>query len=239
MQRGAFPSSDPGIHLLVIRNSRSRLEPLIQELQQVGFVLKEFVDPKQGVHAAIEGGFDLVLIERSLDCSSGLDIVQDIRHQSAIPLILLTEHSDDTERTLCLELGADDILEPPGSRELAARIRAILRRAPTQRDTLHLAAFLQAGPLQLWPQQRRAHWHGCELTLTSTEFSLLEILVRQQGQPVSKHHLSIAILSRPYQRQDRTIDMHVSNLRQKLGQLDRDSTWIQTIHGVGYLWSQH
>ena len=211
---------------------------LIDALSSNGFNVREMTDAPAGIQAALDGAFELLLVERSMPGTSGLDALRQIRRHSSVPVMLLAQDSDELERVLCLELGADDILEQPGSRELIARMRAILRRTGANDPTASIGEYIEAGPLKLWPHRRRAHWFQGDLPLTSTEFSLLELLVRESGRAVSKKRLSDEVLSRPYQRHDRTIDVHVSNIRHKLGQRGDNSEWIQTIRGVGYLWAR-
>lgn len=175
---------------------------------------------------------DFVILDRNLP-AGGLDALRRIRQYSPVPLLLLADNGDEIERVLCLELGADDVVPPHCSpREIVARMRAILRRV--QQPVPAPVEMLQAGPLQLWPQKRSALWQGRELALTSTEFSLLEVLARHQGHAVSKPVLSEQALARPFRRHDRTIDVHISNIRQKLGSRADGGDWIQTVRGLGY-----
>ena len=134
-----------------------------------------------------------------------------------------------------LESGADDYVPKPCTpRELIARIKAILRRSEITRQQQQDETVIQTGPLQLWPQQRKAIWFDTALELTSTEFSLLESLARNAGQIVSKNALSEAALGRPLARFDRSIDVHMSSIRHKLGQQQDGHSYIQTVRGKGY-----
>lgn len=227
----------PSARLLYLHSESTATTAMLSELRQHGFSVTDTQDPASAIAAAFNGTYDLVLVTHDQTCLSGADAVRALRRHSNLPVILLTQHSDELERILCLELGADDILEQPSSRELIARIRAILRRIAYCHQSTGFDEWLQSGPLQLWPRKRAAHWHHVDPGLTSTEFSLLELLVRQQGRPVSKRMLSSAALGRPYQRADRTVDVHISNIRRKLGSKPDGGDWIQTIRGVGYLWA--
>ena len=124
--------------------------------------------------------------------------------------------------------------KPCTPRELAARIRAILRRTHAAEGIDELPATIESGPLRLFPRQRRAEWAGKPLDLTSTEFSLLDALARNAGQPVSKDQLSEHALGRPLARFDRSIDVHVSSIRRKLGTMPDGRSWIQTVVRQGY-----
>jgi DNA-binding response OmpR family regulator len=148
---------------------------------------------------------------------------------------MLTAKGDGTDRIVGLELGADDYVPKPCTpRELVARIRAILRRAQVQESAKGASKPLAVGALTMWPEQRRAEWSGSALTLTSTEFNLLEVLARHAGRPVSKNELSEQALGRPLMRFDRSIDVHLSSIRRKLGALADGRSCIQTVHKQGY-----
>jgi two-component system OmpR family response regulator len=164
---------------------------------------------------------------------TGIEALTHIRKTSRVPVVMLTARGDDADRIAGLELGADDYVPKPCTpRELVARIRAILRR--TQPGAGDAAATIEAGPLKLSPGQRRAEWAGKPLDLTSTEFNLLEALARHAGQPVSKDTLSELALGRPLTRFDRSIDVHVSSIRRKLGTMPDGRSWIQTVVRQGY-----
>jgi len=139
------------------------------------------------------------------------------------------------DRIVGLELGADDYVPKPCTpRELVARIRAILRRTQSPTPASLPASVLTVGSLVMWPEKRSAEWNGEPLELTSTEFNLLEVLVRNAGRVVSKHELSEQSLGRPLARYDRGIDVHLSSIRHKLGSGGAGRSPIQTVRGVGY-----
>jgi DNA-binding response OmpR family regulator len=164
---------------------------------------------------------------------SGIEALGRIRLQSRIPVLMLTGKGDDIDRILGLELGADDYVPKPSSpRELAARIRAILRRTQTSAE---IPELLAVGLLTMYPQKRNAIWNGQPLELTSTEFNLLEVLVRNAGRVVNKNELSEAGLGRPLARFDRSIDVHISSIRQKLDVCSNGQSYIQTVRGRGYV----
>jgi DNA-binding response OmpR family regulator len=144
---------------------------------------------------------------------------------------MLTAKGDDVDRIVGLELGADDYLPKPcNPRELVARLRAVLRRsAPgSARETLRV------GEITIRSTERLAEWAGERVALTSTEFNLLETLARHAGRVVSKEEISERVLGHPLARYDRSVDVHVSNLRRKLGQLPDGRSPIQTVRGIGY-----
>lgn len=203
-------------------------------LRAEGFEVSTEYDGERGAVAALTGAYAIVVLDVMMPRVNGIEALRRIRQSSRIPVIMLTARGDDIDRVLGLELGADDYVPKPCTpRELVARIRAILRRAGT--DTLReTQAAITVGALCVRPEQRRAEWAGALLELTSTEFNLLEVLARSAGSPVSKQDLSEKGLGRPLARYDRSIDVHLSNLRAKLGQLSDARSPIQTVRGIGY-----
>lgn len=205
-------------------------------LSAEGFEVQAVHDGEAGAIEALSGKYAIVVLDVMMPRLGGVEALRRIRAQSRVPVIMLTARGDDIDRVLGLELGADDYVPKPCTpRELVARIRAILRRAGEGEPGHDAAAGpVTVGPLCVRPEQRRAEWAGQLLDLTSTEFNLLEVLARQAGSPVSKQELSEAGLGRPLTRYDRSIDVHVSNLRHKLGLLADGRSPIQTVRGIGY-----
>jgi two-component system OmpR family response regulator len=178
--------------------------------------------------ARLAPGFQIVVLDVMMPRLDGIEALRRIRQASRVPVIMLTARGDDVDRIVGLELGADDYVPKPCTpRELAARLRAILRRTQPQAAEGPLAV----NDLVLWPEKRRAEWKGRALELTSTEFNLLEVLMRNAGRAVSKKELSEAGLGRPLARFDRSIDVHLSSIRHKLGE---GAALIHTVRGVGY-----
>ena len=211
------------------------LSDLLREyLQREGLDTDAVHDGAGGVARALDGGYDIVVLDVMMPGLDGVEALRRIRLASRVPVLMLTARGDDVDRIVGLELGADDYVPKPCTpRELAARLRAILRRArPAEAGAADEP--LAAGPLSLWPGKRLARWRGETLSLTSTEFSLLEVLARQAGRVVGKAELSEQALGRPLARFDRSIDVHVSSLRQKLGQRGDGRSWIETVRGRGY-----
>jgi len=212
------------------------LSDLLREyLQREGFDTDAVHDGAAGIERVLEGGYDIVVLDVMMPKVDGVEALRRIREASGVPVLMLTAKGDDVDRIVGLELGADDYVPKPCTpRELAARVRAILRRARSGESGPSADEALVAGPLSLWPGRRRALWRGEALALTSTEFGLLEVLARKAGRVVSKSELSEQALGRPLARFDRSIDVHVSSLRQKLGQRDDGRSWIETVRGRGY-----
>ncbi len=221
--------------VLLVDDDVELSELLREYLQREGFDTDAVHDGESGVERALGGSYDIVVLDVMMPGLDGVAALRRIRTASRVPVLMLTARGDDVDRIVGLELGADDYVPKPCTpRELAARLRAILRRTHPGGEPGGADAPLSAGPLSLWPGRRLAHWHGEALALTSTEFSLLEALVRQAGRVVGKAELSEQALGRPLARFDRSIDVHVSSLRQKLGQRDDARSWIETVRGRGY-----
>ena len=212
------------------------LSGLFQDyLEEEKFQVRTADTATAGLQLALQGEFDIVILDVMLPDMSGTEVLKAIRKQSHVPILMFTAKGDDVDRIMGLESGADDYVPKPCTpRELIARIKAILRRSEITRQQQQDESVIQTGPLQLWPQLRKALWFDSALELTSTEFSLLETLARNAGQVVSKNALSEAALGRPLARFDRSIDVHMSSIRHKLGQQEDGHSYIQTVRGKGY-----
>jgi DNA-binding response OmpR family regulator len=211
-------------------------EMLTEYLEREGFGATAVPDGEAGVRHALSGEYGIVVLDVMMPRLNGIEALRRIRAQdSRIPVLMLTARGDDVDRIVGLELGADDYVPKPCTpRELVARIRAILRRTQLQEPASPPSGPLTVGGLTLWPEKRSAEWNGAPLELTSTEFNLLEVLVRNAGRVVSKQELSEQGLGRPLARYDRGIDVHLSSIRHKLGLDGAGRSPIQTVRGVGY-----
>lgn len=222
-------------NILLIDDDTDLVQLLRDYLSRDGFVVTAANNAADGIAEALSGRHAIAVLDVMLPQTSGLDVLRRIRRDSALPVLMLTARGDDADCVAGLELGADDyVAKPCTPRTLAARLRAILRRATPGTDSGHSSGPLSCGALRMWPQQRRVQWHGSPLALTSTEFSLLELLLRHAGRPVSKAELSEHALGRPLGKHDRSIDMHMSSVRRKLGTLADGRSRIQTVHRIGY-----
>ncbi len=206
-----------------------------QYLEREGFQAKAVHDGESGAAEALTGQYAIAILDVMMPRMNGLETLRRIRASSRLPILMLTARGDDTDRIVGLELGADDyVTKPCTPRELTARIRAILRRSNGLPQDTGDAIPLVVGQLTMWPDQRRTAWAGATIELTSTEFNLLEVLVRHAGRPVSKNTLSEQGLGRPMARFDRNIDVHLSSLRRKLGNLSDGRSCLQTVYRLGY-----
>ncbi|HPU51951.1 MAG TPA: response regulator transcription factor [Burkholderiaceae bacterium] len=225
--------------VLLIDDDRELASLLTEYLQQDGFETQAVHDGETGVTQALTGAHDIVVLDVMMPRLDGIEVLRRIRATSRVPVLMLTARGDDIDRIVGLELGADDYVPKPCTpRELAARLRAILRRVEESSKASVTGAPVVAGPLTLWPARRAAQWRGQPLELTGTEFNLLLVLARQAGQVVGRSELSEQGLGRPLARFDRSIDVHVSSLRQKLGPGPDGEPWIVTARGMGYQFVQ-
>ena len=223
-----------GEKVLLIDDDVVLVEMIRDYLTQDGFEVQTAHDGEAGVREALSGRYAIAVVDVMMPKINGIEALRLIRRDSELPIIMLTARGDDTDRIIGLELGADDYVPKPCTgRELSARIRAILKRVglPGQASQ----SSFQVGLLELWPEKRQANWAGNKVDLTSTEFGLLEVLVNHAGQIVSKESLSITALGRELNNFDRSIEVHLSNLRQKLGTLSDGKSCITTIIRKGYM----
>jgi DNA-binding response OmpR family regulator len=200
-------------------------------LEAEGLSVSVAHDGERVLGKIVDARAEIVVLDIMMPRVDGLEVLRQIRAESAIPVLMLTARGDEQDRIRGLDLGADDYMAKPCSPgELAARIRAILRRTGAQRD----AALLDSGPLTMDSVRRVALWRGEPLALTGMEFNILEVLAERSGRPVSRADLSQLGLGRPLAPYDRAIDVHVSAIRRKLGTLPGGRSPIQNLRGVGY-----
>jgi len=210
---------------------------LQQYLQAEGFSVDTAHDGEAALAKAAAGGFDLIVLDVMMPGKNGFDVLRELRAHALTPVLMLTARGDDIDSVLGLELGADDYLgKPCNPRVLSARIRAVLRRSEphSQEGESGAAETLQIGDLTLHTGARSVRSGDRPVELTSTEFGVLEALLREAGHVVSKSSLSERALGRRLASFDRSLDMHVSNLRRKLGALPGGEERIKTIRGAGY-----
>ncbi len=212
------------------------LSKLLEEyLQSEQFTLDAAHDGPGGLEKALSDRYAVVVLDVMLPGMSGLDVLKQLRQKTSVPVLMLTARGSELDRILGLELGADDYLPKPfNPRELVARLRAILRRtsgtATTAAHPVHLA------DVELHPESRSVICGGKSVTLTGAEFDLLYAFLRSPGKIISREDLTQAALGRPMSPMDRSIDVHVSNLRRKLGSYDGAQERIKAIRGSGYVY---
>lgn len=217
--------------ILVVEDDRRTAELLVELLGMAGFVAASVPYGEDAVERMHDAPYNLVLLDVNLPGMDGFDTCRALRAHSAVPIIMLTARGEPGDRVDGLETGADDYVPKPfDPRELVARVRAVLRRAPAGSDL-----SVADGHLRLEPAARRAWLDGELLDLTSTEFDLLRILASRPGQVVERTRLMELARGEAYGAFDRSIDVHVSSIRRKLGDDPRKPRFIQTVRGVGYL----
>ncbi|WP_219593008.1 response regulator transcription factor [Aeromonas salmonicida] len=200
-----------------------------------GFVTTHVLAGKSGVQHALSGNYVAVVLDIMLPDINGSEVLRQIRHDSMIPVIMLTAKGDNIDRVIGLEMGADDYVPKPCyPRELVARLRAVLRRVEPAPAPAGKGDGLRLAELTLSPATRQCHWQGEPLELTATEFNLLELLLRAPERVVSKDELSLHGLGRPREPYDRSVDVHICNIRQKLQALAGEAIGIETVRSIGY-----
>jgi DNA-binding response OmpR family regulator len=218
--------------VLIIDDDIELCELLSVRMSDEGFEIEAVHDGARGLERALSREHSLLVLDLMLPGMGGLDVLRRVREQSPIPVLILTARGEDIDRILGLELGADDYLPKPfNPRELIARIRAILRRSVRVAVGTHP---LIVGDLRLEPASRETRIEGRLLSLTSVEFDLLEMLMQHAGRIVTREELTEAVLGRKLGPFDRVIDVHVSNIRKKLGS-SQGVERIKAIRGSGYL----
>jgi len=220
-------------NILIADDDVELCELLREFFESEDFSVRLAHDGLAGLEAARQPGLDLVVLDIMMPQMNGLDVLRELRKESRLPVIMLTARGDDLDRILGLELGADDYVPKPcNPRELLARIRAVMRRAGSST----IQTILQCDDLELNQGNRTLQKNGEPVELTSTEFSILQSLLQHRGEVVSKRDLYVTALGREPVAHDRSVDMHVSNLRRKIGPDRAGENRIETIRGIGYLY---
>ena len=218
--------------VLIVDDDVELCELLVERLSTEGFTIDTVHNGPSGLERALSQEYALVVLDLMLPGMGGLDVLRRIRAQSSVPVLILTARGEDVDRILGLEIGADDYLPKPfNPRELIARIRAILRRTlrvPSETGPLIV------GDIRIDPASREARLQGAPLILTSVEFTLLQVLLQHAGHVVTREQLTETVLGRKLGPFDRVIDVHVSNVRKKLGS-NHGSERIKAVRGSGYL----
>jgi two-component system, OmpR family, response regulator RegX3 len=220
--------------ILMVEDEESITVPLAEALEREGFDTQVSGTVSEALELTERALPDLVLLDVMLPDGSGYDVCRRLRERSRVPIIMLTARGEETDRIVGLELGADDyVVKPFSAREVAARIRAVLRRADAE-GSAGRDGPLEVGPVQLDPDRRSASVEGQQLELTRKEFELLELLLREAGNVVSRERLIDEVWDVNWFGSTKTLDVHVSSLRRKLGDDSADPRFIHTLRGVGF-----
>ena len=216
--------------MLLIDDDTELCELMREFFAERGLMLEAVHDGRRGLGRAMSGDHDLILLDIMLPELDGLEVLRQLRRRSATPIIMLTARTAPMDRVAGLDAGADDYLPKPfGPEELLARIRAVLRRSGRLATPVDI---IEANGVRLVPGKREVLVDGLPVEMTTTEFDLLDLLVRSAGRVVSRQELTTVLYQRPSSPFDRVLDVHVSHLRRKLG---GRGELIRTVRGVGYL----
>lgn len=219
--------------VLVIDDDRDLINLLREYLATEGFAVDAAYDYASGLAGALDGEHELVVLDVMLPDGSGLELVKTVRESSRVPLLLLGASSETVDRIIGLQIGADDYLPKPFEpRELAARMHAILRRT---RDLPTNGHEIKVGDIALSTSRRAVRRAETIVELTAAEFNVLECLLRNVGSVVTRETLAERALGRPLAPFDRSVDVHVHNLRKKISAPPDDR--IKTIRGIGYIYT--
>jgi two-component system, OmpR family, response regulator len=221
-----------GLRVLLIDDDAAFTALLAEYLVGDGFACETASNPVEGLERALTERFDAIILDVMMPQMDGMEVLRRLRRETALPVLMLTAKGDSIDRIVGLELGADDYVpKPVHPRELAARLRNVLKRQTP--DASVQAREIRVGPLRLAPSSREAWVGEAALALTVSEFDLLLVLARRPGEVVTKDELFERALRRPREPYDRSVDVHVSNLRQKLGAAG-GGIEIETARALGY-----
>jgi two-component system response regulator CpxR len=227
--------------ILVIDDDEELCELLTEYLNPEGFDVETVHNSKQGIERALSGDHEFIVLDVMLPGISGFEVLRHIRAGSKIPVLMLTARGEDVDRIVGLEMGADDYLPKPfNPRELVARIRAIQRRIESgteEKAKTELPKQIIIGDIEMDSGAREVKRTGKTVELTAVEFDLLEMLMRTAGQIVPRRDLVKKVLGRGLDPYDRSIDVHISSLRKKLGHKIKGIERIKTVRGIGYLYA--
>ncbi len=221
--------------ILVIDTDDELTQKLSGYLALEGFEATIAKDGEHGLKLALSQSFDAIILDVLLPEKNGFELIEALREYSQTPVIFLTTRKDDIDRLIALDIGADDyLIKPCDPYELLARLRSTLRRTHTP---MHARPLIRYADITVDCTQHQVTLRGNPLELTNTEFKILEILIKSPGQAFSKEELTEYALGRKFTAYDRSIDVHISNLRHKLEHTPKGEPWIKTVRGFGYSFS--
>ncbi|HYG29347.1 MAG TPA: response regulator transcription factor [Allosphingosinicella sp.] len=232
------------VTIALVDDDRNILTSLSVALQSEGFVTRVYSDPEAALKALVENPPDLAVLDIKMPRMDGMELLRRLREKSAVPVIFLTSRDDELDEALGLAMGADDYIAKPFSqRLLIARIRAVLRRtelrdAPPGGEEEEPAQLIERGRLTLDPARHRVTWAGRDVTLTVTEFMILEALAQRPGMVKSRNQLMDVAYQDDIYVDDRTIDSHIKRMRRKFRAADDDFAAIETLYGIGYRFAE-
>lgn len=222
--------------LLLIDDDKELTQLINEYLTAEGFEVDMVHDGQQALDIPDPEKYAAIVLDVMLPVKSGFEVLKQLRKKCQTPVLMLTARGDTIDRVIGLEIGADDYLPKPcDPRELVARIRAVLRRAVPAATAQPAVERLTTEKLSLHLGSRSVSWNEIDVPLTGTEFSVLELLVRSAGQVISKDDMTEQALNRKLTPYDRSIDVHVSNIRKKLTQAGASKDLIINVRGAGYM----
>ena len=226
-------TSPPSPAILLVDDDVDLCALISDFLFQNGFKLESVHDGRSGLKRGLEGEFDLIILDVMLPVLEGFDVLRQLRKHSSVPVIMLTARTQQVDRIMGLDAGADDYLPKPFEpEELVSRIRAVLRRTGKQ---VSKSAILEVDGIRIDTQTRQVQWKGMPLELTGVEYDILEFLVRAAGRVVGRDELAAMLYQRASTPYERTLDVHISHLRTKLD--DDEHVLIRTVRGAGYIFT--
>jgi len=223
--------------LLIVDDDEKFARLLREYLEPFGYDVDTAPDGRRGLAMALEGDYAAIILDVMLPGLNGLDLLRELRRESHVPVLMLTALGDEPDRIAGLEIGADDYLPKTFStRELLARLRSVIRRSIVTAKQQHNAqpAPVSVGGLWIDPAARIANLDGQPLSLTPIEYDMLLALARAAGRVKSREQLLLEIAERDFEAFDRSIDVHISSLRKKLGDDPKSPRYIETVRGAGY-----
>ena len=222
--------------VLVVDDEETIVELLTRYLSDEGFTVTGLFDGAQALNAALTGAYDAILLDLNLPTMSGVEVFKAIRKSSDVPILMVTARSDELDRIVGLELGADDYISKPFSpREVVARVKNIIGRVGRTRSLEHMARDVQRiGNLEIDRIAREVRLNGSRINLTPMEYRILDVLLLNAGAALTRAQLLDSVNTDATEVFDRTLDKHIANLRQKLGDNPTQPRYVLTVHGVGY-----
>ncbi|MEE1033178.1 MAG: response regulator transcription factor [Agathobacter sp.] len=225
--------------VLVVDDEKLIVKGIRFSLEQDGMEVDCAYDGEEALNKAKSNSYDMILLDIMLPKMDGFEVCQAIREFSDMPIVMLTAKGDDMDKILGLEYGADDyITKPFNILEVKARIKAIMRRTSPARQQVAQASVIEKGDLKLDCESRRLFINGTEINLTTREFELLEIMVKNENKVYSRENLLNLVWGKEYPGDVRTVDVHVRRLREKIETNPSEPKYVHTKWGVGYYYNQ-
>lgn len=228
--------------VLLVDDDRKFCRLVKEYLYPMGFKVETVHTGTEGLHKALTGKYQAVILDVMLPEMDGFEVLQNIRQVSTVPVLMLTALGDEIDRIVGLEMGADDYVPKTFStRELLARLRAVTRRfnnSPVQKEAPNHADTLFVGEIRINLSSRSVLLGASAINLTALEYDLLVFMVKSAGRVLTRDQLLNAVAGREYEVFDRSVDVHISSLRKKLGDNPRNPAYITTVRGVGYMFQQ-